>query len=244
MSLRTEIRHSRHRAVERLLALRDEAKLQLHLLSLDAQRDFAQLDHDIAALELRASREGEHAMEAIKHSAQSLGRALKDLVATQASSSIGLLTSVRTVMTADVRSCSPDDSLTFAAHLMWTDDCGAIPVVADDKVVGVVTDRDVCMAAYTQGRATPELRVAGAMSRQLYGCGPDDSIGAALALMSDQRIRRLPVVDAEGRLVGILSLADVVRWAKATSSPTVGAAIIDTLAAISAPPRPQAAAAE
>jgi CBS domain-containing protein len=127
---------------------------------------------------------------------------------------------------------------------MWNGDCGAVPVVADSKVVGVVTDRDVCMATFTQGAPPSRLQVKVAMSKELFSCAPDDSIEAVLSAMASQRVRRLPVVTADAKLVGIVSIADIVRWAKPLANPDVDAAVIDTLGSIStrAPQKmPQAA---
>jgi CBS domain-containing protein len=108
--------------------------------------------------------------------------------------------------------CGVDESLNSAARLMWEHDCGAIPVVdGDGKVVGIVTDRDVCMAAYTTGEKLHAIPVTTAMAKQVFCCRPDDALAAAEAVMSEQQIRRLPVVDAENRPLGMLSLNDLAQ---------------------------------
>jgi CBS domain-containing protein len=95
---------------------------------------------------------------------------------------------------------------------MWERDCGAVPVLDQEgSVVAMLTDRDLCMAAMTQGKALSEIRVSSAMSRSLWACRPDDDLSQAEALMRTRKVRRLPVVDAEGRLLGILSLSDLAR---------------------------------
>jgi CBS-domain-containing membrane protein len=97
---------------------------------------------------------------------------------------------------------------------MWENDCGCVPVVdAAGRVVGMLTDRDVCMAAYTQGRPLAEIPVSSAMSRSVVACGPDDTIATAEQRMRQHRVRRLAVVDDEGRIAGILSLSDIARRA-------------------------------
>lgn len=117
---------------------------------------------------------------------------------------------IETLMTRPVRACAPTDTLDTAAHLMWEGDCGIVPVVdADGRPVGVLTDRDVCMSALFNGAPLGELPVARAMSRELVCVSSSDSIHDALDRMRERRVRRLPVVDAEGRLAGMLSLADV-----------------------------------
>jgi CBS domain-containing protein len=116
---------------------------------------------------------------------------------------------IEQLMTRAPRTCRPSDRLSRAAQLMRDHDCGCVPVVADDgKVIGVLTDRDVCMAAYRQG--TPaDGEVARAMSRQVHWCRPADSIEVAAHVMRSARVRRLPVIAADGGLVGIVSLDDL-----------------------------------
>lgn len=117
---------------------------------------------------------------------------------------------VSDVMTKEVRTCRVNDTLNDAAREMWDGDCGSLPVVDDQQhVVGMITDRDVSMAAYLQGRPLREIGVASAMSRHLYVCQPKHDIGEAEAVMRDRQIRRLPVVDRDGRIAGIISLNDI-----------------------------------
>lgn len=123
---------------------------------------------------------------------------------------------VDAIMTKQVNTCSPADTLAEAARLMWDHDCGCLPVCAADdatRVVGMVTDRDICMSTLFAGRPLHELRVADAMSRQLMVCRPEDALIDAENAMRRARIRRLPVVDDQGALVGIISLADLAREA-------------------------------
>lgn len=245
MSIEAATHDTKARMMQPLLALRDEAKLQFHLLSLDAQRTFGELEDKVVALEVRANREGEHVTEVVKEAAHELTRALNQFMTTRVNASVGLLTSVRSLMTAAVRTCRVEDCLADAARVLWDDDCGALPVLSNDRVVGMLTDRDVCMATYTQGKSPAELRVEAAMSRQLFSCAPDESVGSALGIMSDKRVRRLPVIDAEGELVGVLSLADVARWARSLTNPAIDSALTETLAAICARrPKTAVAAAE
>jgi len=115
-------------------------------------------------------------------------------------------------MTTTVFTCRPETTLEQAARLMWEHDYGVLPVIDDqDRVVALVTDRDLCMGAYTQGKALAEIPVASSMSRTVVSCHPDDAIEQAIRAMADQRVRRVPVVDASGKLLGMLSLNDVFR---------------------------------
>jgi CBS domain-containing protein len=117
---------------------------------------------------------------------------------------------VNELMSHYAKHCRPDETLAGAARLMWDYDCGAIPVVDDElHVVGMISDRDICMAAMHGGRPLHEMHVVDAMSRSLVHCRAWDPIEEALEAMAVARVRRLPVVDAAGRLTGIISLADL-----------------------------------
>jgi CBS domain-containing protein len=124
---------------------------------------------------------------------------------------------VQDVMTYDVQTCRPETNLADAAMRMWRGDCGILPVIADgQKVVGVITDRDICMAAATKHRDTANIRVSEVISGKVYGCSPDTEIHEALKIMEQKQVRRLPIISAEdGRLAGILSMNDVALKASA-----------------------------
>ena len=115
-------------------------------------------------------------------------------------------------MTKDVKTCRPQESLNTAAQIFWDCDCGCVPVVDDSRqVIGMLTDRDACMAAYTQGKLLREIPVSAAMNKSVHSCKPNDTIASAENLMKEKQIRRLPVIDNDGNIVGILSLNDVVE---------------------------------
>jgi CBS domain-containing protein len=144
---------------------------------------------------------------------------------------------VREIMSTPAVSCRQEDTLNTAAQLMWETDCGAIPVVGDDgQLVGIITDRDICMAAYTQGKCLPDILVSQVMSRVVYSCRAEDALDVAEHLMSDKQIRRLPVVDGDSRPIGILSLGDVARRAASQRKKNgVEREVAQTLAAICEP---------
>jgi CBS domain-containing protein len=149
------------------------------------------------------------------------------------------------VMTPNPKACSMDDSLDRAAQIMWEHDCGCVPLVdAAGKAVGMITDRDVCMAAYTQGRALWQMSVGLAASRTLISVRETDSVDAAQKLMQENRVRRLPVVDAQGRLVGVLSMNDIARRAHTghRHGDLSADSVVRTLAAICTRPAHAAAA--
>jgi CBS domain-containing protein len=119
---------------------------------------------------------------------------------------------VKDLMATEVKSCATHNTLNTAAQNMWDNDIGCVPVVdTDHRVVGMLTDRDVCMAAYIQGVPLTGSLVTSAMSKQVFSCAPDDDIASAEKLMREKQVRRLPVTDAEGRLAGIISLNDIAR---------------------------------
>ena len=113
-------------------------------------------------------------------------------------------------MTDEVRSCAPETNLATVAMQMWRGDFGAMPVVAGRKVVGMITDRDICMAAATKHRDPANIRVKEVISGQVYGCSCDTDIHEALKIMQQKQVRRLPIISPEdGRLQGILSMNDL-----------------------------------
>lgn len=128
---------------------------------------------------------------------------------------------VKEIMTADVKACSPTSSLADAAGLMWENDCGIVPVVTEgEKVVGLITDRDICMAACTQGRNLSNIAIEEIFSGKVFACEPDDDIHVALKTMRENKVHRLPVVDSNGKLEGILSMNDIVLKAQEASGKT------------------------
>lgn len=146
---------------------------------------------------------------------------------------------VKDVMTRNVKSCGTNDSLDTAASLMWDGDCGAIPVVDENKrLVGILTDRDITMAAYTRDRTLKSIPVGTTMSSAVRTCRADDRVEQAEATMRTAQVRRLPVVNEREELVGILSLNDLMRAAVApgrhAGPPQVGD-MARTMAAICQP---------
>lgn len=141
---------------------------------------------------------------------------------------------INTIMSSPAITCRPDDTLEAAAKLMWEHDCGAIPVVDQDgSLLSIITDRDVCMAAYINGRPLRELPVAGSMAKQVYRCHADDSLEMAEQLMRANQIRRLPIVDSYNRPMGMLSLGDIARYVSSTSKLQSMEALARTLATVS-----------
>ena len=122
---------------------------------------------------------------------------------------------VKELMTSNPRVCAKEASLDDAARIMWEADCGMVPIAervdGRDRLVGVVTDRDVSMAAHRSGQSLKELPIEQVMSRNVRTCGPADPVDAAAKAMREARVRRLPVVDGAGSILGVLSLSDLAR---------------------------------
>ena len=135
---------------------------------------------------------------------------------------------VRDIMTRSVRSVAPTDTIGYAAALMAHDDVGALPVMDDGAVVGIVTDRDLAVRGLAAGlhSGAPVFRV---MTREAVTCDPDDELSNVLKLMEDQQIRRIPACSSDGELVGIVSIGDTAR------SEEYGGEALEALAGICRP---------
>lgn len=141
---------------------------------------------------------------------------------------------VAKLMHRDVATCRTIDTLARAAQLMWDRDIGCLPVVDEGgHVAGMITDRDVCMAAYTRGVPLTAIPVTLAMSRTVHACLPTDELSTAEHVMTQHQVRRLPVIDDQGNLVGLISLTDVARAASKTG--VTATEVATTLAGICAP---------
>ncbi|HEX5042294.1 MAG TPA: CBS domain-containing protein [Candidatus Polarisedimenticolaceae bacterium] len=117
------------------------------------------------------------------------------------------------VMTTNVMTCSPDVSLAEAAHVMWECDLGCLVVVrpGEKRPIGMLTDRDVCIAAARHSRRLAEIPVHTVMTRVVHSVGPEASVEELHALLRERQIRRVPVVDRLGHLEGVVGLSDLVR---------------------------------
>jgi CBS domain-containing protein len=146
---------------------------------------------------------------------------------------------VKEIMTSDVKSCTLDTNLATVAKIMWEADCGAVPVTDDrGKVVGVITDRDICIAAATRPRGEGEIPVREVISQRVHTCTPADDVRAALETMKTQQVRRLPVVAQDGRLSGIVTIHDIALQTRPNRGSSIPAQdVLETFVAITAPSR-------
>ncbi|MEX2473077.1 MAG: CBS domain-containing protein [Gemmatimonadota bacterium] len=159
--------------------------------------------------------------------------------ASKAASKTGPKALVADVMSSPAHRVNASASLNDAAQLMWEHDIGVVPVVdSNDRVQGIVTDRDIAMAAYIQGRALQSIPVREVMSTRIQWTRTDEPIVQAGNRMAQHQMRRLPVLDDNETLVGMLSLNDL---AGASANPRLGVTegdVADTLRAVCAPRTP------
>jgi CBS domain-containing protein len=128
---------------------------------------------------------------------------------------------VKDVMTPNAKAIWLTESLADAAKLMWENDCGVLPIIKDgQKVVGMITDRDICMGAAIRDTNPSAISVEEVMTGQVYAVNPEDNIDQALLQMQEHHVRRLPVINAEGELEGMLSMNDIVLNSKASDDET------------------------
>jgi CBS domain-containing protein len=122
-------------------------------------------------------------------------------------------TSIKEVMTRDVRACEPNATVADAAKVMAQEDVGPVPIVEDGRLVGIVTDRDIVVRVVAEGRDPNATTVKEIASTDLVTVSPGDDLDEALNLLAQRQVRRLPVVEGE-RLVGIVAQADIARLGK------------------------------
>jgi CBS domain-containing protein len=121
---------------------------------------------------------------------------------------------VRDAMTSNPRSIEPSTMIADAANLMKAEDVGSLPIVEGDQLVGMVTDRDIVTRVVAEGKDVQSTTVGEIASRDLVTVDPEQDLDEAMRLMAQHQVRRLPVAEEDGRLVGILAQADVAREGK------------------------------
>lgn len=139
----------------------------------------------------------------------------------------------REVMTENVQFCAPDTNLAAAIEIMWNSDCGVLPVLENGKLAGIVTDRDICIALGTRDCAARDVAVRDVGTTTVHTCQPDDDVYVALEVMQTARVRRVPVVDADGNLRGIVSLGDLANQIERKGDTALYQELLATLKAVS-----------
>jgi CBS domain-containing protein len=139
---------------------------------------------------------------------------------------------VRDVMVKDAKFCSPKSNLAVVAEILWKQGCGTLPVVENGRVLGMITDRDICIALGTRNEKAAETLVKDVTLPKLFYCAPEDDIHTALRTMAAQKVRRLPVIDSQGILAGILCLDDIALVAEEEAGELTYFDVVETLKAI------------
>lgn len=140
------------------------------------------------------------------------------------------------LMTYPVLTCHVNDSLSIAANIMWDYDCGVVPVVNDEgKLTSIITDRDICMATYLQNRSPSDILVNSAMSSHAITASADASAEDIERLMAQHQVRRIPIVDGDGKPIGIVSMADIAIAAARPGTTLREGRLLSTLASIDRP---------
>jgi CBS domain-containing protein len=123
---------------------------------------------------------------------------------------------IQDLMTWDPESCTPHHDLSHAAMIMWRRDCGIVPVVegGTNQLIGVITDRDICMATATKGKSPASINVGEVMNTKPVSCLPGDELKTALRRMGEAQVRRIPVTDTQGTLRGMVTLNDLLLHAE------------------------------
>ncbi|MDF3066894.1 MAG: hypothetical protein K0R38_2495 [Polyangiaceae bacterium] len=222
-----------------LESLLSELRSRLQLASKEAQRQWELMEERLLDLE-RSDEQRGGVREAASDVAVSVARVFRDLVQRHAPDTGFFRAPVHDAMRTRVHICSPEDTLARAAQVMWEKDLGCLPVCGPGRrPLAMLTDRDISMAAFMQWKHLAEVSVESAMSRSIFTCSPDDELARAEEIMRQNQVRRLPVVDEQGVLVGLLSLGDVARYVHQRSSYSNGTPaqqrLAETLAAICEP---------
>jgi CBS domain-containing protein len=119
--------------------------------------------------------------------------------------------SIKDVMTSDPCTIDADKSVAYAAKMMRDEDVGLAPIVEGDKLIGMLTDRDIAIRVVAEGKDPDQVTVGEVASKQVVTVDPQQELHEALRIMAKHQVRRLPVVEEDGRLVGVVAQADVAR---------------------------------
>jgi predicted transcriptional regulator len=225
---------TKREALAELSTLRDEARVRAHLFGMEARERWSGLEGALLRIEHHLDQSAETLTEAVRNAGHEVFQSVRAFLQAQ----VGLSAPARILMTSPAMTCSPEDDVNDVAQLFWDTGCGSIPVVdAAGVLQGMLTDRDICMAAYTQGRHLPDIRVQSAMSRCVHAVTPNDALQRVLEIMGDAQVHHVPVVDDARKVVGIISITDLARWVQSSPkrSGQLQDAALSTVVAIAAP---------
>lgn len=144
---------------------------------------------------------------------------------------------IKDVMAKDLAACTPQDDVVKAAKLMLDEDVGSIPIVEQGakKLIGIITDRDICIRVVAEEKNPRQVKVEAIMSRDLVTAKPDDDLERVAQLMQENQVRRIPVVDEQGQLVGMIAQADLAQESESADT------VKETVQEVSKPKKREAA---
>jgi CBS domain-containing protein len=119
--------------------------------------------------------------------------------------------SIKDIMTANPRTIDAEKSVAYAAKMMRDEDVGLAPIVEGDKLIGMLTDRDIAVRVVAEGKDPEQVKVRDVASKQVVTIDPQQDLDEALRIMAQHQVRRLPVVEEDGKLVGVIAQADIAR---------------------------------
>jgi CBS domain-containing protein len=230
METTTNPSNLRQRMQQQFQTLRDSARVQAHLIGMEARESWSDLERRLEAMQKRLATEPEHLSESVAHAVNELSEQAKNYFRSQSLTRLELRKPVSSTMSSEPITCARHARLSDVAQLMWDHGLGWLPVVEDSgALAGVITDRDLAMAAYTRGCRLAEASAESAMASPVHSCGPDDTLADALSRMVDHGVRRLPVVGDAGKVVGTLCVSDIASYVRSLTgglylgSPELGA---------------------
>lgn len=212
-SLQDQAVKEKHQTIRNeLTAVLDTTRLQAHLLSMDAQAKWKKLEKKLLVFEKKLDQETLGLTSAALDKVKGITFETRKFFQEQALLAPELRAPISSVLNASGATCTGGESANAVAQVLWDSNLSALPVVdSDDQPIGVLTDRDLCMAVYTQGKRLQELTVQSAMNTQFECCAESCSIREAVEAMAKHAVQRLVVVDNSGKLVGLLTLAQLTR---------------------------------
>lgn len=195
--------------------LREQLRVRLEVASKDAARQWWRIDALLSELEAELEHAGGHLRSVALDFALEVARSFDGFMLNHGAYDGPGQSPVHEAMRKRVHTVTPDDTLAGAAQVMWERDVGCLPVIdLDGRVIAMITDRDISMAAFVQWKHLNETSVESAMSKAIHVCSPDDTLTLVTELMRDKQVRRIPVVDGECKLVGVVTLGDIARYSR------------------------------
>lgn len=227
---------SKRAVLDEIAIARDKARVRVHLLSLEARERWYELEAALDSLEQQLT-SGQGALK-VREEAHEIISWVERLLASSAPAT-GLKVKAGSIMSREVPTCLPYASLRNAVQALRSSARGAVPVVDEEaRLLGIVTERNLCDAACLQGKPFSVITIDSAMTEDVKTCSPEDSLARVLSIMSDAQVYELPVVDAHRKVLGMIDFAAMTRFIVSACSPDTAAAIalLNTVIAVSAPP--------